>query len=87
MPRRRRFMMSGYPFHVTNRGVERRRLFFNESQYNDFLRLLRWGKERYEVSVLGVCLMPNHFHLIAQQQVDGALSAYFIGSRGSIPAI
>ncbi len=82
MPRRRRFMMSGYPFHVTNRGVERRRLFFNESQYNDFLRLLRWGKERYEVSVLGVCLMPNHFHLIAQQQVDGALSAYLHWVQG-----
>jgi putative transposase len=72
----------GYPFHLTNRGVERRRLFMNDSQYEDFLRLLRLGKQRHEVSILGLCLMPNHFHLVAQQGKHGALSAYLHWVQG-----
>lgn len=82
MPRRRRYVVSGYPFHVTNRGVERRRLFFEEAQYQDFLLLLRLGKERHEVSILGLCLMPNHFHLVAQPRQNGALSAYLHWVQG-----
>ena len=82
MPRRRRFVMSGHPFHVTNRGVERRQLFFEETQYEDFLWLLRSGKDRYEVSILGLCLMPNHFHLVAQPRAEGALSAYLHWVQG-----
>jgi putative transposase len=82
VPRQRRFVMTGYPVHVTNRGVERRRLFFEADQYEDFLRLLRFGKERYPVSVLGLCLMPNHFHLIALAREDGALSEYLHWVQG-----
>lgn len=82
MPRRRRYVASGHPLHVTNRGVERRRLFFEEAHYRDFLMLLRLGKERHEVSILGLCLMPNHFHLVAQPRHDGALSTYLHWVQG-----
>jgi putative transposase len=75
-------VVSGHPLHITNRGVERRRLFFEEAQYEDFLQLLRLGKDRYEVSVLGLCLMPNHFHLVVQPRQVGAVSAYLHWVQG-----
>jgi putative transposase len=83
MPRHRRYLITGYPFHLTNRGVERRRLFFDDADYDGFLRLAIAGKGRFSVSVFGICLMPNHFHLVARPDADGALSAYLQWVQGN----
>ncbi len=32
--------------------------------------------EEYKVEILAYCLMPNHFHLLAKQLVDGGLTSY-----------
>ena len=77
MPRDRRRVYPGIPYHATNRRVERRRLFRNASDYRHFLRLLKKGKERHPVSVYALCLMPNHFHALVRPAQTGALSAYF----------
>jgi putative transposase len=82
MPRQRRHAASGVSFHATNRGVERRTLFRNESDYRQFLWLLEEGKQRYAVSLFALCLMPNHFHVIIRPDQDGALSAYFHWVQG-----
>jgi putative transposase len=82
MPRRRRLIVPGHPFHVTNRGVERRRLFLEEAHYNAFLGLLDRGKKRFEVEIWGLCLMPNHFHLVARATQPHALSAYLHWVQG-----
>jgi len=76
MPRTSRFTQTGTIFHVVNRGVDRRRLFFEPADYESFIRLLEYGKERHDVSVLGMCMMPNHFHALLQPHQPGALSAY-----------
>lgn len=76
MARRKRFAPLGCPFHVVNRGVERRRIFRTPGEYREFLRLLNVAKQRYHVMVFGFCLMPNHFHAVLQPEIDGALSAY-----------
>ena len=76
MPRRPRYAPAGQALHITNRGVERRQLFFNDADYREYLRLLRRGKDRHPVKVFGVCLMPNHFHALVQPEAEGALSAY-----------
>lgn len=82
MPRRARYAPAGCTFHVTNRGVERRRLFFKDSDYQEFLRLLAIGREHYEMKVFGLCLMPNHFHALVQADLDHALSAYWRWVQG-----
>jgi putative transposase len=83
MPRRRRNVITGYPFHVTNRGVERRRIFLEEADYEQFLELIAAGRQRFRVSVFGLCLMPNHFHLVLRPDEDRALSAYLHWVQGS----
>lgn len=82
MPRRRRYLVGGHPFHITNRGVERRRIFLEAAHYESFLGLLERGKARFRVQLLGVCLMPNHFHLVAQPADHDALSAYLHWVQG-----
>lgn len=82
MPRRRRNVIAGHPYHVSNRGVERRRLFFKDAQYNAFLGLLERGKERFAVDVWGLCLMPNHFHLVARATERNALSSFLHWVQG-----
>ena len=86
MPRQSRNIVTGRAHHVTNRGNDRRCLFFEDSDYDEFLRLMRMGKQRYNVKVFGVTLMPNHFHGEIQPEEDGALSGYLhwvLGSKAS----
>ncbi|NND75914.1 MAG: hypothetical protein HKN44_12990 [Ilumatobacter sp.] len=50
--------------HVMNRGVDRQRVFFDDSDRVDFLRLLGVAHERHGIETHGYCLMGNHFHLL-----------------------
>ena len=74
-------------YHVYNRGVEKRKIFLDESDYATFLNLLKRylgqedAKDRFgrpykdlsqAVELLAFCLMPNHIHLlIFQKQIGG----------------
>jgi putative transposase len=82
MPRRSRYVVSGQPFHITNRGVERRRLFFEDADYKEFLGLLSRGRQKFAIRLFGLCLMPNHFHLVIQQEYEAAISAYLHWVQG-----
>lgn len=75
-PRPARSLPIGYPVHVTNRGNDRRQLFFSKADYQDFLGLLDEAARKFPVDVLGYCVMPNHFHLLLHQREDCAISAY-----------
>jgi putative transposase len=76
VPRTSRVAPPGFFFHVTNRGNERRQIFFGAADYRAFLRLLAFAKHLYPVRVHGLCVMPNHFHALVQPVEGGALSAY-----------
>lgn len=75
-PRPPRFLPVGVPVHVTNRGNDRRQVFFQEADYRDFIALLRDGLSRCAVDVFGYNTMPNHFHIVLGQREPGAISAY-----------
>jgi putative transposase len=77
MPRRARYAPTGHTYHVVNRGNDRQRLFFDDADYQAFIRLLHLGKRRHAVTVFGLCVMPNHFHTLVRPDADRAMSAYF----------
>jgi putative transposase len=76
MPRTTRRILPGYVQHIVNRGNRRACIFRDPDDYKGFLRLLRDAGQRFEVSLFGYCLMPNHFHLIIRPDAARALSAY-----------
>lgn len=54
----------GCYYHIYNRGVDRKQLFFDRRDYGFFkARLNRYATE-YQICILAHCLMPNHFHLL-----------------------
>jgi putative transposase len=62
MPRRARFVCTGVPHHVTQRGNHRERVFFSDGDGAAYLRLLRDHADEQAVEVVAYCLMPNHVH-------------------------
>jgi len=67
--------MKGGWYHVSARGIERRRIFFDNSYYRHFLELLEAMSGRYCVEVHAHCLMPNHYHLIIRTPEANASQA------------
>ena len=65
MPRQRRVVLPGRPHHITQRGNNRRDVFFEDRDRELYLSLLREYIAKYQVEILGYCLMTIHVHLIA----------------------
>jgi putative transposase len=65
MPRRSRCVLSGVPYHITQRGVDRCVTFSGEADNHTYLRLLRDNLSDAAVQLLGWCIMSNHVHLVA----------------------
>ena len=68
--------MGGYCYHVLNRGNGRARVFHDADDYHHFVRLLRQVCSRLPLRVIGLCLMPNHFHLVLWPRGDDDLSTW-----------
>ncbi len=89
-------------YHVYSRGVEKRKIFLSEKDYDRFVALLyimnqnapfrmdnflqahknnlkkifKKKREGTLVSIIGYCLMPNHFHLILYEHTEGGISKF-----------
>jgi putative transposase len=72
MARLARVVVPGLPYHVTQRGDGRQRVFFADADYAAYRDWLAEAAGEARVSVWAWCLMPNHVHLIlAPQDEDG----------------
>ena len=52
-------------YHIYNRGVNREKIFFEEDNYQYFLK----GIKRYLLPIFAIsayCLMPTHYHLLVR---------------------
>lgn len=103
MPSKRPQFVNGEYYHVFNRGVEKRNIFLQISDYFRFIfclyelnnkKLIRMrdrindrNMKKYRgatpaifreslVEVIVFCLMPNHYHLILRQLVDGGIPLF-----------
>ena len=77
MPRMPRLIVPGFPHHITQRGGRKQRTFFEESDYADYVRLLKERLTEVEISIWAYCLMPNHVHFVAVPRTEDALSKLF----------
>ena len=70
-------MPGGMVFHVLNRGVGRRTLFSNESDYHAFERVLEEALRTRAMRICAYCVMPNHWHFVLWPEQDGDLSTFY----------
>lgn len=77
MPRVARIVVEGYPHHITQRGNYRQTVFSGSKDYRFYLDRLNEYLERYELSVLAYCLMPNHVHFVAIPEEKDSMAKTF----------
>jgi len=73
-PESQRVCVSGYPHHITQRGNNKERVFFDEEDRGFYLDLLRRYKEKYEMKILAYCLMGNHVHVLSVPERETSLA-------------
>jgi REP element-mobilizing transposase RayT len=64
MPRKARIDAPGAFHHIIGRGIERRKIYYEDSDRDDFLERLGTILEETSTPCYGWALMPNHFHLL-----------------------
>ena len=64
MPRRARIDAPGALHHVICRGIERRKIFREDSDRDDFLKRLETTLSETQPPCYAWALLPNHFHLV-----------------------
>jgi REP element-mobilizing transposase RayT len=83
MPLRRIPFVAGSYYHLFNRGVNRGRIFFRKKDYSTLTKLLEVKSKRARMKIPAYCLMPNHFHLLIQPQLDHNVSQFMNGLFGA----
>lgn len=63
MPRPPRLEFPGAVYHVTTRGNERRPIFRDDYDREDFLGSVAHYRDKFHFQLLAYCLMTNHVHL------------------------
>ena len=74
MSRRSRVVIPGFPHHVTQRGNNRRDVFFLNADREIYLKLLRKYCSEHSVGIVGYCVMTNHVHLIVTPLREDSLA-------------
>lgn len=73
-----RYFQKGSCYHVYNRGNRKQNIFLQNRDYKRFLERARKYKDKFGVTVLGYCLMPNHFHFLIRQDTDLPITFFML---------
>jgi len=79
MPRIARVVISGYPYHIIQRGNNRQAIFFEDEDRRGYLDLLRSYSKKWVCKILAYCLMGNHVHLLVEPSKEISLSKLMQG--------
>jgi putative transposase len=74
MARGPRILLEHVYYHVVNRGNQKQKVFFEESDFQKYLQILKHYKKRYNFKLFGYCLMPNHVHMILEPKQPSDLA-------------
>ena len=70
-----RIVVPDFPHHITQRGNNRRDIFFLDDDRLVYLNLLKEQAEKFGLQLQGWCLMTNHIHLIATPRKESEIPA------------
>jgi putative transposase len=76
MPYRGAQFTQGQYYHVYNRGAGKANIFFLEDNYRYLVRIIERSYQKYGVSMIAYCLMPNHYHFLLRQETARELSKF-----------
>ena len=76
MGRRKTTFLPGHYYHVYNRGVNREAIFRNRENYLFLLRRLKECADKFCITLIAYCLMPNHYHFLLRQDGEASISDF-----------
>ncbi|MDJ0754718.1 MAG: transposase [Ardenticatenaceae bacterium] len=62
--------MPGHYYHIYNRGAHKASIFHEPTNYLFVIGQLKKYVQKYNISLIVYCLLPNHYHLLARQNND-----------------
>ncbi|ODS34159.1 MAG: hypothetical protein SCARUB_00729 [Candidatus Scalindua rubra] len=71
MSRPLRIEYPGAFYHVMNRGTNFQKIFIEDADRREFLKLLGETSEIWKIRVHAYCLMDNHYHILIETPVIG----------------
>lgn len=74
MGRPKRISRPGLIHHVINRGNNKQQIFFDDEDYNRYLRTVIKYKMKYDFNLFAFCLMRNHVHLLIKTDKKASIS-------------
>jgi putative transposase len=77
MPRSARIVVPNYPYHITQRGNYRQKIFEDQEDRSIYLTWMNEYSKRYDLTLLAYCLMDNHVHFIVIPGEERSLSKVF----------
>ena len=77
MPRNARCVFPDLNYHVTQRGTDRKAVFFSAGDYRTYLSLAAENVADCQVRIYAWCLMPNHVHWVLQAGQTNSLARFF----------
>lgn len=83
MARNARCILPGLPYHVTQRGTNRQKVFFSTAHRKTYLSLVARHLEDAGVRVLAYCLMSNHVHWVVVPERADSLAVLFRRVHGA----
>jgi len=63
-------------YHIYNRGNNRQPIFLEDDNYIYLLKMFKEKKDKYSITILAYCLMPNHYHLFLRQDGTHPISNF-----------
>jgi len=81
MPRIAGVCAAGYPHHITQRGNNKEKVFFDDEDRRLYLDILQRYKNKYGIKILAYCLMGNHVHLLVVPGQERALARAMGGTN------
>ncbi|MCF7792680.1 MAG: transposase [Candidatus Cloacimonetes bacterium] len=70
------FYQDGNFYHVYNRGCNRNDIFFHQRNYKYLINLFLNNSKKHKIDLTAFCLMPNHYHLLLKQDLNGSISNF-----------
>lgn len=76
MPRQPRMLVDGGYYHIVTRGIDRRRLFKYNQDYEFFSGVIKKYLPEFQLDIIHYCFMPNHIHLLVCLRQKGDLAKF-----------
>lgn len=76
MSRHSRNLPPGSVVHIVNRGNDKRLLFKNALEFEEFLGLVAWAKAICPVRIVAYSIMSNHWHFVFWVEIEWDVSAF-----------